>query len=537
MNEKKSRKEWLKTIAIIFLSVLLVLTFFSNTIRNYSLPEVAAQYCYSGQITNKVRGQGTISADDPYSVLAAETRTIESVAVSVGDEVQKGDVLFFLEEGESTELEEAQKTLESLQSAYEKAVITGQISSSITSAVENGTTGTLAENQAKIESYNKKINAYENEVKKYDNLISLWENGTPEQLPERKALNEAKNWASAWEQQVNINAAALANAKTAKESATDEYNAYIASRPEDISGDDVTGNDLLDKKQKAEQKYADCLAADTNGNNQVVAAKNNVIQLQKTIDDNVASFKYQKAIAESNLANAEQQLTEFVSTLTTQLSLEDQVKSIKKQEELIRKLSETQGGIEVVAPVSGTVVSLNYVAGEKIEKGQTVATIQMAGKGYSLSMSVTNEQAKLIAIGDEAEITNSWWYTDVHARVTSIRPDPSNPSKNKLVVFEVEGDVANGQTISITVGKRTSNYDYIVPSSAIKEDNNGKFIYRVKSKNTPLGTRYSVERVDVTVVASDETDSAISGALEDWEYIVTTASKPLEDGALVRLKD
>ena len=34
----------MKTVAIIFLSIMLVLTFFSNTIMNYSLPQVATQY-------------------------------------------------------------------------------------------------------------------------------------------------------------------------------------------------------------------------------------------------------------------------------------------------------------------------------------------------------------------------------------------------------------------------------------------------------------------------------------------------------------
>ena len=37
MNEKdgKKRREWVKNAAIIFLTIMLVLTFFSNTIMNY----------------------------------------------------------------------------------------------------------------------------------------------------------------------------------------------------------------------------------------------------------------------------------------------------------------------------------------------------------------------------------------------------------------------------------------------------------------------------------------------------------------------
>lgn len=42
MNENtKKRREWIKNAAIVFLVIMLILTFFSNTIMNYSLPEVA----------------------------------------------------------------------------------------------------------------------------------------------------------------------------------------------------------------------------------------------------------------------------------------------------------------------------------------------------------------------------------------------------------------------------------------------------------------------------------------------------------------
>ena len=50
MEMKVKRREWVKTAAIIFLAVLRVLTFFSNTIMNYSLPEVATQSAQSGTV-------------------------------------------------------------------------------------------------------------------------------------------------------------------------------------------------------------------------------------------------------------------------------------------------------------------------------------------------------------------------------------------------------------------------------------------------------------------------------------------------------
>ena len=76
METKVKRREWVKTAAIVLLSVLLVLTFFSNTIMNHSLPEVAAQYVESGSINARIRGNGTVSANEVYEVTLAQTRKV-----------------------------------------------------------------------------------------------------------------------------------------------------------------------------------------------------------------------------------------------------------------------------------------------------------------------------------------------------------------------------------------------------------------------------------------------------------------------------
>ena len=99
----------------------------------------------------------------------------------------------------------------------------------------------------------------------------------------------------------------------------------------------------------------------------------------------------------------------------------------------------------------------------------------------------------------------------------------------------VSPEVQPGQTVNLTIGERSDRYDLTVPSSAIREDSNGKFILIIKSKSSPLGNRYIASRVDVDVLASDDTTSAISGSLEGYEYVITTSSSPVEAGAQVRL--
>lgn len=605
MNETGKRKEWIKTIAIIFLAILLVLTFFSNTIKNYSLPEVAAQYTYSGSITNKVRGTATVEASDPYSVIFKADRKVESVSVRVGDEVSKGDVLYVLEEGESEELKEARKTLETLQNAYDKGLVLGQISKELAGKVENGSIGSASEMQDKVTAAKKKVDnakAYlenlqkeqasagnqsdnanaelEKQIASMQSTVSSLRTKGKEQL--EPAMNSAEyellNVATiekdgvTGKTVVNIllsyvenlpspSAEELATATSLKyelakervdikfikqaiefvekayknHNAESELDSATTFTPPGYYSADVKYDILLNQKLKA----FDQAQVNYYKNEDSIAACQKQIDLWEAEKTSSTGNDYSSKIADAqtSLEKAEKAYNDLVAEINTSFDLLDQIEQINAQKDTIAKLEKEQGSSEITAPVSGTVLSMAYSAGETIKQGDTVSTIQIAGKGYTMSVSIPNDKVRYIAVGDEAEITNSWWYSDVHARIATIRPDPSNPAQNKLVTFELEGDVTSGQSLSFSVGKKSANYENIVPNSAIHEDNKGKFIYKINSKSTPLGNRYIIERIDVTVIASDDTQSAVTGALEGWDYIATTASKPIEDGTEVRLKD
>ena len=147
LEDKSKRKNTIKNIAIVFLSIMLVLTLFSNTFMNYSLVEVSTQMVRSDSITTKVRGSGVVEANDSYSVTIKESRKIATVDVRTGVSVDKGDVLFTLEDAESEELVAARKTLSDAESAYETAVLESGITVAERQAIESGKTGSLSDKQ------------------------------------------------------------------------------------------------------------------------------------------------------------------------------------------------------------------------------------------------------------------------------------------------------------------------------------------------------------------------------------------------------
>ena len=200
MNENgKKRREWVKTAAIIFLSVMLVLTFFSNTIMNYSLPEVATQYVESGTITAKIRGSGVVESGNPYNVEVSESRKVSQVAVKVGDQVEKDDVLMYLEDAESTELKEAKTQLDSLKAEYDKAIVAADTSSNIVNKVQTGDVTSTESKVAQIDAYNSRIDALENTIDAYNNRIAEIDaalgklgDGSVDTSAEQQAVNYAQ---------------------------------------------------------------------------------------------------------------------------------------------------------------------------------------------------------------------------------------------------------------------------------------------------------------------------------------------------------
>ena len=107
-------------------------------------------------------------------------------------------------------------------------------------------------------------------------------------------------------------------------------------------------------------------------------------------------------------------------------------------------------------------------------------------------------------------------------------------SGNRTLVFTLTGDIQAGQNITLSIGQKSSNYDALIPLSGLREDSNGKFVYVLQSKNSPLGSRYIATRVTVQELARDDKSAAVSG-ISSGDFIITTSNKPVEAGKQVRL--
>lgn len=567
------RKDKIKNITIIFLLVMLILTFFSNTIMNYSLVEVSTQQVTSGQITSKVRGSGSVEASESYSVTIEETRKIATVNVKKDAEVATGDLLFTLEDTDSDELDAAKKSLNEAQAAYESAVLTAGITVAERQSIEAGKGSSLTQKQNEIAAANQRVkdaqaavDAAQASVDKIKAQIDAVSNSTADTTAEEKAVLDAEKKNSEAQDSLTSAESAYTPVKSAYDTALSEYNdAVIAFNAAKATYEKDT-SDLNNKKamdaaeiamKSANEKLKNCKgnldkvqgpydsakSAATDSKNALSNANYN-LSVKKLTGTNTAeanNLQAQLNTATVALTDANTALTsatndqkKVTDKISGEVTIASAYKTMTDLQEEVAKLQAKSIGTEITSPISGTVTDIAVTAGTTVNANDVMMTIQPENKAYVLQFSVTENQAKKVRVGDTAEILNNWYGNDVSAVVSAIRKDSQNRS-NSIIICEMKGDVSVGDSYTLSIGEQSSNYDTIVPTSAIREDSNGKFILIIESKSTPLGNRYYARRVDVDVITSDDTKSAVAGALEGYEYVITTTTKPIKENEQVRL--
>lgn len=650
MENSVRKREWVKTAAIIFLAVLLVLTFFSKTIMNASLPEVAAQQAASGAINARIRGSGTVEASEVYNVTIKQTRKVASVLVKTGQEINVGDTMFVLEAEDSDELKQAETDLETLQQNYDKSLIeagntaaqenydvqkardaynealaiyrqystmdASQLATQKAAAdaklKELQTAKTTIDNQLTKLKADEKYTAAKATITEQEATIKTLEaekeklletlpasykdcrNASQYQTLINDTLNDAnyirnlaryeKNFAtfsSLCDNDYAIMKECYENiesmrrrieggtvktpvdeggkpiyALTTDETAEIYKEAFKALAPFYYGYPKDPADGLLNWQDQLKIATVNDKIADANDaiNNPTNGAKTIVGNYERSIDDltkqsdSLDSQITDQQTAVDKLTSASSAAETVKSTKKTledlvfkqnlgdssSVDMEASKKAIERKQAEVDKLRENADELEVKSSVSGTIASINASAGKSIGgEEQPLATINVTDRGFTVKIDVTNDQAKKVKTGDTAELVN-FWGGDAVATLDQITS--SQTAGNRTLVFTLIGDIQAGQNVTLSIGQKSANYDALIPLSGLREDSNGKFVYVLESKSSPLGSRYIATRVTVQELARDDKSAAVSG-ISSGDFIITTSNKPVEAGKQVRLAD
>lgn len=570
MEKKKNRKEWIKNAIIIFLVVMLVLTFCSNTIMNLYLPEVSTEAATSGKIQESVRGSGTAELTQAFQVKIAGNRTIKTVNVKNGQDVKKGDILFTLEESDGNDLETAKSTFLELQTEYQKKLLgTNYNYDKDTLAIENARadydkaveklnsidskTVELTKKQKTLSSYDAKITKYETNISTYDTQITDLSTKSDvdacqiDLTTKQRTLVGLKNNLTDIEADLaTLTSTAGTDPKdiTDKQREKRDKEVEISNAQGDVNSAQAaldtakTNKQLIDslktKKDKTSLKLTNLKAKQTTLSAEIETLKTSIPskeEAQASVDEKEATWD--SLVTDFEAKKSEDEHTKKSDEIDLNAAKQKLIVQKKVVEEIIASSSKT----EITADVEGTITSINCAAGDITQPDTALATIASKGEGFSVKISVSKEKAVKVKTGQQATVENFMYGDDIKAVLTEISNDTETPG-NSILTFSVSAETINeGDNITLAIGGESKSYDVIVPKSSIYEDNDGKFVLTLDSKSTPLGERYIATRHNVEVVAEDDTHSAITGDLLGYEYVIMTSSEALKSGEQVKLKE
>ena len=589
MAKGSARRSRVVKAMVAFVAVLALLTFFSNTLMNLTIPKVMGAYASRGNLSYSNSARGTITVENQTEVKGLEGRTVDQVKVTNYDTVQAGDTILTLKPIEESEdlqskrdrlkqlerdaeydsrtdnstdftsyydsinmakatLSDAEDTLYAVQNKDAVEEENKQIINE-ESVKEVSLKATVTEAAKTVEDIQKQIDAIDASIAPLQAQIDVYTAlGTPTPTPRPDAPETTEPAATEPETPVPEGATATPTPSPSPAPAYDEDGLDPTSPTYEMEKLMLKIREYEDQKtalesqlesaktrlDEASAELAECQGKIKDAQAEIDALK----QLPSEAAAQNAVTTARNAVNTAQKALSDAQTAAGITEDKARDTAEDREEEIAKLKKQIEELEKQAKVTEIKAPVGGYIYNIAVASGDALT-AKTFVTyiIPETDRVCSVSFKFSSQAAQSIRVGMDLEITSGFIQG---CTVQSIKPDPDNPRANKIVKCMVEGnDAWPGEEITVNAGRGNDNYKCVVPSSAVSEDNNGHFIYVIVGSSTPLGDKYTVKRVDVSIEATDGAATAIKGeGLDKYDVmIVVRAEKPLEDGQRVRLED
>lgn len=159
------RKKLTGKLLIIFMVMMVLLTFFSSTINNFTLPRVILDKPIGGALIKQISGQGTIQAKSVIEQYTDTNMKVSDVNVKVGDAVKKGQPVL------SMDTDNLNSSLQDENAKYEQMkIILDRLQDSSNLATYDNSIQTALENK------NQKTKEYQDTKILYDNGVESVKN-------------------------------------------------------------------------------------------------------------------------------------------------------------------------------------------------------------------------------------------------------------------------------------------------------------------------------------------------------------------------
>lgn len=556
-----SKKSIIKHTAMVFLLTMLLLTFFSRTINQYLLPEVDVRYASRGTLQKEVTASGEIKILHTRKIYSPGSLDIKEVHVKKGDNISKGAILLTVDTSQA-KLDVKRMELELLRLKNELKDYEESLKPFDTTPYENEIA--LAQKTVEREKQNLDIirAIYSKDVQDHIDAASQRVEQAKKDLVDKEKLleekkKEAENEQDVYERTIKEMKLAMAIKDMEIEQLTKTYS--------ELSYDEQLI--LLNKLELEYQKLK----------NELELYKARFTPIDITVyEEAVATAKETLAREKENLKQViesyEQNSENRLRLFNAQCSLEDaevalmekqeqllkkQEDSLLEQERLTRNISEKKAEIQLksqqldnlkksipsdgkfTAPCEGVIKTVGIESGQISSNQQVLFEILESDSTFSVQWLMNPAQSEHVKVGDKVSLKVKG---ENDVIIEGIVDEKKFSSSHGMYLFtsdipaQEEYSLEEGQLVEISILETRKSYDLVVPTRCISMQNGMGYIFVLRERQGALGHEYYVEQVGVTIIESDDINTAINGNINPEDKVVVDTSKPLSHNAQVKLR-
>ena len=251
----------------------------------------------------------------------------------------------------------------------------------------------------------------------------------------------------------------------------------------------------------------------------------------KNVND-LKALKEIGAASQTEIDQAQLQLESAQATKNSTLSpLEAGMQSYKSNvEQLSTVLENVDGAGNVIAPISGTLVTLNAEENAFVSPSMPVAVIDGVDQ-MKISVSVSEALVPKLTIGDSVDVAVSAASQTFTGTIRSVEQAANAQTKLYTVTVSVPSDVSgllSGMFADVTFHTDTASGAIVVPTESILTSGSTQYVYVVQDDNT-------AKYIEVTTGLTGNGVTEVTSGLSAGQQLVTVGQSYLSDGAAVRV--
>lgn len=513
----------------------------SRVAASITVPQVTAVAPTSGKIEHTVIASGTVEAGGEKAIVTEEGILVAQVNVHTGEHIEEGSVLFtFATDSLEDQIYELQNQIKKLQLEND--------------SLRKNKTQAEAKQQLELkraqEDYEETIakNTVSNEK-----ANEALQKATDAKSQAEKELNSARDALAQAEKELNAAKQELQNAKDAataeqkKDTAepVDKTGNSVTDQPKDADDADASGKNEQDNTtnstitqqlqlfeeavQEKQNTYDTIQAKVTEKQAALDSASTALEEKQEQLESDMSAASDAKKAAERAVEDAGLSADTDHTQEINAISLEQYQKQLEK----LKTIKQQNG--EITAPSSGIITKVCVETGQKTTD---TAAIVMSDEQSGLLFTTTTDSKnrEYLSVGDNATITGVGKETS-DCSIVSLETSEDGSSIKVSIAMQGD-DFSPGESAQMTVTRKSESYDYLVPVTAVWQENNKAYVLLLETENTVLGEQYIARKAEVEILDKNSSYAAVNGnSLSTDCKIITDSDRTVGNGDVVRMTE